>query len=119
MVRRIIVLAAVAALGFIIYSNRYQITRLAGLESNATRISGDWYEVRGGFKEDDVYTFSDELISRNGETVGQYDFRSYSELEVTLDDRTELYTVDFPTEDEMKWYQEVKGERVLRLHWSR
>jgi hypothetical protein len=119
MVRRIIVLAAVAALAFIIYSNRQQIARLAGLESNETRISGDWYEVRGGFKEDDLYTFSEELISRNGEPVGQYHFRSYSELEVTLDDRTELYTVDFPTDDDMRWYQEVKGERVLRLHWGR
>ena len=119
MLRRLIVLGLLAAAALLIYGNRHRIALLAGLDSNKVQIEGVWQEVRSGFKEDDVYSFSDEVVFRNGETYGQYRFTSHTVLEVTTASDTANYVVEFPDADTMEWYQEERGERVLRRRWQR
>jgi len=119
MLRRLIALALVVVAGLLIYSNRHRIAFLAGLDSNKIRIQGDWYEVRAGFKEYDVYTFSDEIVSRNEDSCGHYHFRSHSELVVNIDNRSVEYYVEFPDADTMDWLQESKGKLTLRRRWKR
>jgi hypothetical protein len=119
MIRRLVLLALLAAVAFLIYSNRHQIAIIAGLDSNRIRIQGDWQEVQSGIKEYDVYTFDNDMVERNGEPCGQYRFRGYSILEVSIDGRKVTYSVEFPDSDNMNWYQEVKGEQKLRRQWRR
>ena len=59
MVRRLIILALLAAAAFLIYSNRHQIAVIAGLDSNPRRIQGDWYELQSGIKEEKNTTKSE------------------------------------------------------------
>jgi hypothetical protein len=119
MLRRLIVLGLLAAAAFLIYGNRRQLAFLAGMDSNNVRIEGDWQEVRSGFKEDDVFSFSDQVVFRNGETYGQYRFTSHAVLEVTTASSTSSYLVEFPGADTMEWYQEEGGQRVLQRRWQR
>jgi hypothetical protein len=119
MLRNVVIGVLLAAAAVVLYLNRDQIAFLAGLDSNKVRIYGDWYEVEAGFKEPTRYTFEDEMLSRDGESCGQYHFRSHRVLEVTIDNSTATYIVEFPDSDNMEWYQEVKGELVLRRQWRR
>ncbi len=119
MVRRVIVLALLAAAAFLIYSSRHRIAFLAGLDSNKVRIQGDWYELEAGFKTYDTYTFSDGLISRNGDDCGHYNFTSHSVLVVTIDDDTETYDVAFPDDENMEWSREVAGGQKISRAWRR
>jgi hypothetical protein len=119
MLRRLVILGLLAAAGLALYSNRHRISELAGVQSNKVRIQGNWHEVRSGFKEDDIYTFNDDTVSRNGDPVGVYKFNSYRELEVSIEDHTGLYLVEFPDHENMTWFQEVKGEEKVRRRWRR
>ena len=119
MLRRLIILLALAAVVVAIYSYRHNIAQLAGLESNKVRIQGNWHKVSQGFPEDDVYTFNDDTISKNGDPVGVYKFNSYNELEVSFEGVNAVYVVEFPDYDNMSWYQEAKGELKLRRRWRR
>lgn len=119
MIRRLLVLAVVIAVGFVVYSNRRHIAALAGLGSPEVQIGGGWHPVRNGFKQDALYTFADEMVSRNGEVIGQYSFKGLHDIEVTLDQTTATYTIAFPDENTMDWYQEVNGERKLARRWRR
>jgi hypothetical protein len=119
MVRRVILVLCLVASAFLLYANRHQIAVLAGLDSNKLRIQGDWYELRAGFKEYDRYTFRDETVTRNDETCGNYHFRSYRELFVTIDGQSTDYIVEFPDPETMEWFQEVKGELKVRRRWKR
>jgi hypothetical protein len=119
MLRRLIILVALAAVVFAVYSNRQRIAQLAGLESNKVRIRGNWHVVTQGFPEDDIYTFDDDTVSKNGDPVGVYKFNAYNELEVSFEGIDAVYLIEFPDYDNMHWLQEVKGERKLRRRWRR
>ncbi len=119
MLKRLVILGLLVAAGLALYSNRHRISDLAGVQSNKVRIQGNWHVVRSGFKEDDIYTFDDDTVSRNGDPVGVYKFNSYRELEVSIEDQTGVYLVEFPDHENMAWYQEVKGEKKLRRQWRR
>jgi len=119
MLRRLIILVALAAVVFAVYSNRHRVADLAGLESNKVRIQGNWHVVVSGFPEDDIYTFDEDTVSKNLDPVGVYKFKSYNELEVKFEGMTGVYIVEFVDYDNMNWYQEMKGERKLRRQWRR
>jgi hypothetical protein len=104
---------------FLIYTNRHRIAFLAGLDSNKIRIQGEWHEVRSGFKEYDIFSFYDEMVSRNEDPCGNYHFKSHSELIVTIDGQTGEYIVEFTDADTMDWLQESKGKLTLRRRWKR
>jgi len=119
MIRRLLVLAILVAVAFAVYHNRQHIAALAGLGSPEVQISGDWYPLKDGFKQDARYTFADELISRDGDFVGQYNFKGFNNVEVTIDQETTAYIVEFPNDNTMEWYREVQGERRLLRRWRR
>jgi len=119
MFRRLVILALIVGAGFVIYLNRDQIAALAGLESNRIRIQGDWYEVQSGFKEDTRHTFVEELVLRDGEQVGHYQFTSHNDIEVTIDGTAIPYQVAFPEEDTMDWLRTIKGKQRLSRRWRR
>ena len=119
MVRRVVLLLIVVAVGYLVYTNRSYFAELAGLESNRIRIEGDWSQMRSNVKDADVYTFFDRMIERNGDACGQYHFSSNDVVVVTIDGQTTTYTLDFPQGDEMIWYREHRGELQQRARWMR
>ena len=119
MVRRLLTLAILVAVGLVVYHNRQRFSALAGLGTPKVQIAGDWHPLRHGFKQDTLYTFADELISRDGEVVGQYDFKGFNEVEVTIDQEVSTYTLEFPDDDTMEWYRMVEGKRQLSRSWKR
>jgi hypothetical protein len=119
MVRKVVLLLILVAAGYLVYVNRHHIAVLAGLESNRIRIEGDWSQTRSNVKEADVYTFYDQMIERNGETCGQYHFKSNDVVDISIDGQTSTYILDFPDADTMTWNQEVRGELKTRMRWSR
>jgi hypothetical protein len=115
----VIILLLLATGGYLLFANRHYLAFVAGLDSNRHRIEGDWFEVRDGFTEDDVYTFSDGIILKNEDTHGSYHFTSHSVLVISTGRRPVTYTIRFPDSNNMQWYREVKGEQTLSRIWTR
>ena len=119
MVRRIVILLLLATGGYLVYDNRQFFGFIAGLNSNKVRIVGEWYEVVHEFKEADVFFFSEGIIQRNDDNYASYYFPSYAELVVTAVSGPITYRVEFPDEQTMDWYREIKGEMTLVKKWAR
>jgi len=119
MARRIVILLLLATAGYLLYANRHYVAFVAGLDSNKVRIVGEWYEVVQGFNEPNVFTFSEGIIQRNDDNYGSYYFTGYAELVVTAGSGPITYRVEFPDEETMNWYREIKGEEKLIRKWAR
>lgn len=120
MARRIVVIVTLLVIGYLLYANRHHISFVAGLDSNRIRIKGEWQEVVHGFKETDVFLFSEGIIRRNEDnSYGSYYFTSHAQLVVTTGGGPVTYTVEFPDEETMNWYREIKGEMKPVKKWAR
>jgi len=115
--KRLVVLAVVAAAAWWVWSNR---DRIAVLSNNNVRIQGEWHPVEMEFNEPDTYTFTEGIIFKNGYEWGAYIFRKSSRLEVTVRHQATTYELEFPDEDNMVWLVRSKnGELVPSLRWRR
>ena len=93
--------------------------RIASLSNNNFRIEGDWHLVEMNFKSDDVYNFSDLIITKNGTEWGSYELRTNTRLEVLTGDQLGVYELSFPDDDNMVWSVEVDGRLVPSKRWRR
>lgn len=93
--------------------------RLAALQNTNVRITGDWQKIEMSFPGDDVYGFSDRVISINGIEEGTYRFESNSVLEVTLRGQLVVYEVEFTGNSKMTWYRKTSKGRERASEWVR
>ena len=95
--------------------------QLAALQNNKSRISGDWYLSENNFKRDEVYSFDEGMIERDGIGWGSYKFKQNDVIDVSSDDGSggAIYKLDFPDDDTMFWYQMVGDKRVNRFEFKR
>ena len=114
--RRLILVLIIAIIATLLWDQKDRIGLLA---NNGMRIQGEWYRVEMNFKGGDVYTFDENLISRNGQIVGSYELRKNTNLEVTLENRVTDYVLAFEDDDNMVWSIERKGKRVPAVRWRR
>ena len=106
----------VAIIATILWDQR---DRIALLSNNNIRIQGDWHRVEMDFKEPEVYSFDEDLITRDGQIVGSYELRRNTNLEVTFEGQPKDYILEFEDDDNMVWYVEVRGKRVPSIRWRR
>lgn len=93
--------------------------RLAALQNSNVRIAGEWQKIQMSFPGDDVYEFSDRVISVNGIEEGTYRFESNSMLEVTLHGQLLVYEVEFVDGSKMIWYRTTSKGRDRVSEWVR
>ena len=93
--------------------------QLASLQNSNVRISGEWQKIEMSFPGDDVYDFSERVISVNGYEEGTYRFESNSELEVILHGRSSVYEVEFVEDSKMIWYRRTPKGRDRVSDWVR
>ncbi len=91
--------------------------RLASLQNSNVRIAGEWQKIEMSFPGDDVYDFSDRVITVNGIEEGTYRFESNSMLEVVLDGRVSVYEVEFVDSSKMTWYRKTSKGRDRVSEW--
>jgi hypothetical protein len=113
---RLIWLLVLAIVATVLWDQR---GRIAQLSNNNFRIEGDWHRVEVGFKGDDVYNFSDRIITKNGTEWGSYELRTNTRLEVLVSDQPGVYELSFPDDDTMVWSVEVDGRSVPSQRWQR
>ncbi|MCU0304110.1 MAG: hypothetical protein MUC56_08650 [Thermoanaerobaculales bacterium] len=114
LLKRLVVLAAVVGLGYLLWGQR---DRIAGIANNNFRVQGTWYVFEMDRKGFDAYVFSERIITVNGVEWGSYELRSNDEIEVMVGTELSTYHLSFPTEDHMVWSTEVKGELVPARQW--
>ena len=114
--KRLILVLIVAIVAFLVWEER---DRIGLLTNNGLRIKGTWYQVEMGFKTSDSYQFSDRLIDRNGELWGSYELRMNTRLEVTTNNTSTDYRLEFENEENMVWLIEVGDRWVPSLRWRR
>ena len=95
--------------------------KLAALQNNKSRIAGDWFMVENGFKRDEMFSFDEGMIERDGIGWGSYKFKQNAVIEVSIDDgvKGSIYQLDFPDDDTMFWYQMAGDKRINRFEWKR
>ena len=91
--------------------------RLASLENSKMRISGEWQRIEMSFPGDDVYDFSERVISINGIEEGAYRFESNSVVEVTLHGQLSVYEIEFVDDSNMVWYRKTTKGRDRASEW--
>jgi hypothetical protein len=114
--KRLVLLLALVVVAKLAWEQR---DRIASLTNNNFRIQGDWYQVELNSKGEDLYNFSNRLITRNGIEWGSYELRKNTRLEVTAADQFSVYHLDFPDDDTMVWSLEVDGRLATVLTWRR
>ncbi len=91
--------------------------QLASLQNSNVRISGEWQKIEMSFPGDDVYDFSERVISVNGFEEGTYRFESNSEVEVILHGQVSVYEVEFVGDSKMTWYRRTPKGRDRVSEW--
>lgn len=114
--RRLIFVLIIGIIAMVLWDNKDRVGLLA---NNGLKIPGDWYRVEMNFKEDNVYNFSEVMITRDGDVVGSYDLRANTKLEVTLDGQITDYILSFEDDDNMVWSIEVNGRLIPSRRWRR
>lgn len=93
--------------------------RLASLQNPNVRIAGEWQKIQMSFPSDDVYDFSDKVITVGGIEQGTYRFESNSMLEVTLNGSRNVYEIEFVDDSNMVWYRKTSKGRDRVSEWVR
>ena len=93
--------------------------QLASLQNSKMRISGEWQRIEMSFPSQDVYDFSERVISVNGIEQGSYRFESNSMIEVTLNDAPTVYEIEFVDDTKMVWYLKTSKGRDRISEWVR
>ena len=91
--------------------------RLKALQNSNVRIAGEWQKIEMSFPSDDIYDFSDRVITVNGIEEGTYRFESNSMLEVVLDKQVLVYEVEFVDSSKMIWYRKTSKGRDRISEW--
>jgi len=113
---RLIWILALAIVVTLAYSNR---DRIGLLSNNRIHIKGEWHRVEFNFKQPDVYSFDERMITKNGHEWGSYYFRKNNVLEVATGGRVSTYEVEFPDQENMVWYTRRRGELKASVRWRR
>lgn len=116
LLKRLVLLLALVVVAKLAWEQR---DRIAVLSNNNFRIQGDWYRVEMGYQGEDLYNFSNRIITRNGIEWGSYELRKNTRLEVSAADRFSVYHLEFPDDETMVWSAEVDGRLAPVLTWSR
>jgi hypothetical protein len=113
---RLTVIGVLVIAGGWLWSNRDRIGVLSNIN---VRIQGDWHIVEMNFANSDVYTFTESLVSLNGEEWATYKLLSGSRIEITTRGEITVYELGFPDDENMIWSIH-KGEKVVpAVHWRR
>ncbi len=91
--------------------------QLVDLQNSNVRIEGDWQKIEMSFPGDNIYDFSDRMITVNGIEEGTYRFESNSMLEVVLNGRESIYEVEFVGNSKMIWYRKTAKGRDRVSEW--
>jgi len=116
LVKRLVMVAALVAVGMLLWQER---AKLAPLANNNIRIQGTWYRVEMDRKGVDPYEFNERIITLDGTEWGSYELRRNTELEIMVGNELSTYRLDFPNEDDMVWWGEVEGEEAPVMRWRR
>lgn len=114
LLKRLIILAALAGFGYYLWGQRAQ---LAGLSNNNLKIQGTWYQVEMDRKGLTPYYFSERIITANDTEWGSYELRRNTELEVMVGDELTVYHLSFPDEENMVWSLEIDGKMTPVMRW--
>jgi hypothetical protein len=114
MLRRLIILAALAGLGYFLWGER---AKIAGLSNNHLRIQGTWYRVELDRKGVTPYYFSERIITVNDSEWGSYELLKNSEIEVTVGNEFTVYQLSFPDDENMVWSMEIDGKMTPVMRW--
>lgn len=93
--------------------------KLASLQNSKMRIAGEWQKIQMSLPGDDVYDFSERLISINGIEQGSYRFERNSVIEVTLNGDPKIYELEFVDDSKMIWYRKTSKGRDRAHEWVR
>jgi hypothetical protein len=102
---------------FFLVSATIGCEQLASLQNSSSRISGPWQKMEMSFPGDDIYDFSDRIITVNGIEEGTYRFEGRSQLEVTLRGSSSVYEVEFVNDSKMIWYRKTSKGRDRVSEW--
>ena len=83
--------------------------RLASLQDTRTQITGDWHRIEMSFPSDEVWNFTDGVISVDELEHGSYVFRGHSRIEVVFDGNPDDYRIAFPDDATMVWYRKMEN----------
>lgn len=114
MLKRIVLLAALAALAYYLWGQRAQIAKLS---NNNLKIQGTWYQVEMNRKGLTPYHFSERIITANDTEWGSYELRKNTELEVMAGNDLTLYHLSFPDDETMVWSMVVDGKMTPIMRW--
>lgn len=114
LLKRLIIIAALAGLGYALWGQRAEI---AGLSNNNLKIQGTWYQVEMDRKGVTPYYFSERIITANGTEWGSYELRKNTELEVMVGSELTLYHLSFPDDENMVWSREIDGKMTPVMRW--
>jgi len=117
LIKRLVTLLVIAGAAWWVWSHR---DRIAVLSNNKVRIQGDWHPVEMNFNEPETFTFTDGIITTDGDEWGTYVFRSNTRIEVTVRDRATNYQLEFPDDENMVWLVRLKdGKLKPARRWRR
>lgn len=113
---RIIVIGALVVAGSWLWSSRDRIDLLS---NNSVRIQGDWHRVEMNFSDPDVYTFTENFISLNGDEWASYKLLGSSRIEVSTNEAVTTYELSFPDDENMVWSLPAGDKVVPAVRWRR
>ena len=93
--------------------------QLASLQNPSSRIFGGWQKIEMSFPGDEIYYFSERVITVNGIEEGTYRFEGNSQLEVTLQGNSSVYEIEFVGDSKMVWYLKTDKGRDRVSEWVR
>jgi hypothetical protein len=113
---RLFVIVVLAVAASWLWSNR---DRIAVLSNNNVRIQGNWHKVEMDFPNTDIYTFTETVISVNGEEFASYKLLKGSRIEISTRKDVIIYELNFPNDENMIWTIR-KGDKVIPgVRWRR
>ena len=116
LLKRLVVILALAGAGYYLWSNRDHI---GSLINPNVGIQGDWYRVSMNFKEPEVYTFTEKFIAKGPHEWASYRLVRGSKIEVTLRNEVSVYELEFPDDENMIWTLRDNGRTKTQIRWRR
>ena len=116
MLKKLLLLLAVAGVAYFIWGQRY---RIAELSNNNFKIQGTWYQVDMDVnrKGPTPYHFEEIFITANDTEWGSYKLYRNTELEVMVGNELTVYHLSFPDESNMIWSMEIDGKLTPVMSW--
>ena len=113
---RLTIIVALVLAGSWLWSNR---DRIDVLSNNNVRIQGDWHKVEMDFANTTTYTFTEALISIQGEEWATYKLLRGSRIEIATRGDVTVYELAFPDDENMVWSIQKGDKLVPAVRWRR